>query len=78
MYNLSITLGDEVLEGKGKTVLEALRSIEPPLKIFTKGYIQLECDGKEMHQTWTPAKVRNLFRKLSQSILAKQFEYLLR
>lgn len=78
MYNLSITLGDNVLKGKGETVLLALKSIEPPVKIFTKGYIKLKYDGKEMQQTWTPAKIRNLFRKLPQPILAKQFEYLLR
>jgi hypothetical protein len=78
LFKITLTLENVVLKGKGETALEALRSIEPPIKIFTKGFIELEYAGKKMNQTWNPIKVRNLFRKISQPILAKQFEYLLR
>lgn len=78
LYKIKLTLENTVLEGEGETVLIALRAIEQPLKIFTKGIIDMEYDGKKMTQTWNPVKVRNLFRKVSQPVLAKQFEYLLR
>ena len=77
-YNLTLTLADKVLKGKGETVLEALQSIKEPIKVFTKGDIVLKYGNKEMKQTWNPVKVRVMFRKLSQPILAKQFTYLLR
>jgi len=78
LYSLTITLENVVLKGKGETALLAIRSIEPPIKIFTKGLIEMKYDGKKIEMTWTVVKMRNLFRKISQPILAKQFEYLLK
>lgn len=77
-FKIKITLANDVLEGEGETALVALRSITPPIKIFTKGLIELSYAGKHMEQIWNPSKVRNLFRKITQPILAKQFTYLLR
>jgi hypothetical protein len=78
LYKLKITLENDVLKGEGDTALQALRSIEEPLKVFTKGQIKMSYKGKIMEQTWNPIKVRRLFMKISQPILAKQFTYLLR
>jgi hypothetical protein len=78
IFKIKITLANVVLKGEGETALIALRTIEPPVKIFTKGLIELSYEGKKMEQIWNPSKVRNLFRKITQPILAKQFTYLLR
>lgn len=78
LFTITIGLGNVTLKGEGETALIALKAIEAPVKIFTKGYIELNYNGKSMNATWNPVKVRNLFRKISQPILAKQFEYLLR
>jgi hypothetical protein len=77
-YSLVISLGNEVLQGSGDTVLEALRSITPPVKIFTKGLIKLVKGEKKMEQTWIPARVKRLFYPLAQPVLSKQLEYLLK
>lgn len=77
-FKINITLGEMIIEGKGADALEALRSLEEPVKIFTKGHIQISMGDKSMEQTWTPAKIRRLFQKISQPVLAKQFTYLLR
>jgi len=78
VFNLKITLAGKTLTGEGDTALEALKSINPPLKIFTKADIELTLGKKKMKQTWQPNRVRRLFYPLSQGILSKQLEYLLK
>jgi len=77
-YHLKITLGSNVFEGKGATALEALKSITPPVKIFTKGDIELKYGKMSMKQTWLPNKIKRLFFPLAQNIITKQLIYLLR
>lgn len=78
VFNLTITLGGVQHKGKGATALEALKSIKPPVKIFTKGDIELTCGKKSMKQTWQPFKVKRLFFPIAQTILSKQLEYLMK
>jgi len=78
LFNLKITLGGETLKAQGLTALEALRAIEPPVKIFTKADIELSLGKKKMKQTWQPARVKRLFYPISQVVLSKQLEYLLK
>jgi len=78
LYKLKITLGSLVLKGEGATALEALKSIETPVKIFTKADIELSLGKKKMKQTWQPARVKRLFYPISQVVLSKQLEYLLK
>lgn len=77
-YIIKMTLGTTVLKGKGDNMLEALQSIEEPVKIFTKCDIEISHGGKSMKQTWVPLKARRLFQKISQPVLAKQFTSLLK
>jgi hypothetical protein len=77
-YTLKLTLGDTTLKSKGDTVIEALEKLPEPDKVFTKGDIELSRGKKHMKITWTPIKVRRLFWKISRSVIAKQFELLLR
>ena len=78
LFKLKITLAGDTLKGEGVTALEALESITPPVKIFTKGDIELSYGKKKMKQTWQPVKLRRLFFPVAQGILSKQLEYLLR
>lgn len=77
-YELTINLAGNVLKGKGATALEALESIEKPVKIFTKGDIELTYGDKKMKTTWTTMKVRRLFFPLAQGILSKNLVHLLK
>jgi len=77
-FVLTIKLADTILKGKGATVIEALKAIKEPVKIFTKADITLTCGKKSMIQTWQPIKVKRLFFPLAQGILCKQLEYLLK
>lgn len=78
VFTLTIKLANNTLTGTGATVLEALKSIEQPVKIFTKADITLTYGDKSMKQTWQPVKIKRLFFPLAQGILSKQLEYLLR
>lgn len=77
-FVLTIKLADTTIKGKGATVIEALKSIEVPVKIFTKADIELTHGKKSMKQTWQPNKVKRLFYPIAQPLLAKQLEYLLK
>ena len=48
-YTFQLTLGDKVLKGKGASVLEALRDIEEPVKMFTKGDIEVSFGSKKYY-----------------------------
>jgi len=78
VYKLTIVVGGQTLTGEGETALLALRSITPPVKIFTKADIELVYGDKRTFETWQPARVKRLFYPLAQNILSKQLEYLLR
>jgi len=78
VYNLTITLGGVQHKGKGATALEALKSIKPPVKIFTKGDIELTYGKLSMKQTLQPFKIKRMFFPLAQGILSKQMERLLK
>lgn len=77
-YQISLALGDETFKGSGNTMLEALRSITPPVKVTTKGVIKATSGAKKMEATLVVPKVKRLFYPLAQTILAKQLDYLMR
>lgn len=71
-------VGDSSLRGKGETILEALESITPPVKVFSKGIIRVTDGTKVMEETWMPKRMRRVFRPLSQGFVAKELEYLMK
>ena len=72
-----INFPDHTLKGEGKTVLEAIEAIDPPIKIFTKGTIRITDGVRSLEETWFPVRMKRLFRPLSQGIVAKELEYLM-
>jgi len=77
-YFISLTLGDKVYEGSGATVLQALESMPVPVKIVTKGLLKLTDGTKKFEQMWMPIKLKRLFMPLSQTVLSRQLNYLMR
>jgi len=77
-FVVEIIFPDRTLRGKGKTVLEALETITPPIKIFTKGTVKVSSGEKSVERTWMPSRMKRLFRPLSQEIVAKELTYLMK
>lgn len=78
LYKLQITLGGQTLIGNGDTALIALRSIKPPVKIFTKGQIEMTYGDKKVVRSWMPSQLKRLFYPLAQPVLSKQLDYLMK
>lgn len=76
-YQIVLMLGDQKYQGAGESMLEALKSIAPPVKITTKGTLTAVNGAKRMEMIMIVPKVKRLFYPLSQRILAKQLDYLL-
>ena len=76
-FTLSLALGDKVYKGKGKTFLEALQTLEMPVKIMSKAILTIS-DGERSYEIdYTPVRTKRLFWKNAQPIIAKQFMLLL-
>lgn len=76
--SLSITFGDEVLKGKGETMLEAIESITPPVKIFLKGIVRATDGKKQVEKVWLPKRMRRMFMGISKKYVADELTYLMK
>lgn len=77
-YLVSVSLGTETYSGSGKTILEALESIETPVKIMLKGVVTIEHGDKHKEFAFTPVRIKRLFYPLTRPFLAKQLSYLMK
>lgn len=77
-FYISIALGTETIKGSGASMLEAIKAVPVPVKIFTKGIISLKNGDKEASLVWIVPKVKRIFHPLAQVFLAKQFNLLLK
>ena len=77
-YSIAIVLGAETIRGTGDSMLSALKSIPVPVKVTTKGIINLTDGSKKAELVWIVPKIKKLFQPLAQAVLAKQFNYLLK
>ena len=77
-YFISLTFGNQVYEGSGATVLDALKSMPVPVKIVSKGLLKVTDGVKKFEQSWMPVRLKRLFYPNAQSLLAKQLSYLLK
>lgn len=73
--SITLTVGDLTSQASGDSMLEALQSLEKPLKITTKGVVLLSNGTKERSIVYTPFQLKRMFFPMAQKILAKQFEY---
>lgn len=77
-YKLEIDFGSSKVEGTGATVLEALQSIETPVKIVGKTFIKLTDGTRTLERMYLPARAKRLFYPNAQFFLAKNLEFLLK
>src|SRR3990167_1351433 len=77
-YHISIFVNGVTLEGSGSTVLDALRKIQAPLKITTKGQLRMTDGQKKVEMTLLPIRIKRLFYPNSQPIIAKQLLFLMK
>ena len=70
-YKISIKMGDYLMEGVGKTALEALQSIPRPLKINQKGVLKITKGKKSKEMVFYVQKLRRLFFPRYQPLLVK-------
>lgn len=78
IYKISLSLGDRTIKAKGATAFEALKNLDKPLKIITKGVVTMTEGKRKMIQLFQPSRCKRMFYPLAQVIFAKQFEYLLK
>ena len=76
-FTLSLSLGEKIYKGKGATMLEALQTLEMPTKIMSKAILTIS-DGELSYEIdYTPVRIKRLFWKNAQPIIAKRFTLLL-
>lgn len=73
-YKISVEIGKEVYTGKGATALEALQTLTQPVKIFQKGIVVMSHGKKKRVMMLMPQRLKRLWWKLAQPVLAKDFE----
>ena len=77
VFTLSLALGDKVYKSKGSTMLEALQTLPMSVKIMSKAILTIS-DGELSYDIdFTPVRIKRLFWKNAQPIIAKQFMLLL-
>ena len=77
-YTVSLQLDKTTLEGKGATVLEALRAIEKPVKITTKSILTVSRGDKKHSRGLTIPLAKRLFFPGFQMLQAHRLELLLK
>lgn len=75
---ITVKLGTETYKGSGDTLLEALQSLPRPVKIISRGLVTIEEGEKNVERMLMPMKMKRLWFKSAQYLLAKQFSLLLR
>lgn len=77
-YLVSFTFGDKSIVGSGASMLEAIRSVPRPVKIFNKCVLRITDGNRKLERVFMPIKSKRFFYPNSQPFLAKYMESLLR
>ena len=75
LYSLSLVMGNEKYEGKGKTMLEALMSLPRPTKILLKGILTIRKGEQINERLLQPMKVKRLFMPVARFYQSKYLEF---
>lgn len=71
-FVIKFTTGDQIYEGKGATVLEALQAVPRPAKIVAKGYVQISDGTKSKNMPMNVERSKRFFYPMAQVFIAKQ------
>lgn len=74
-FTISLKMGNEVYKSQGATAFEALATLPIPDKIFLKGILTCERNGKKHELLLLPPRIKRLFYPLARQMVAKQLSY---
>lgn len=77
-FTVTLQLDKTTLEGKGNTVLEALRKIKKPVKITTKSILTITKGDKKHSRGLTIPLAKRLFYPAAQMYYARDWERLMK
>lgn len=77
-YTVALQLDKTTLEGKGNSVLEALRAIKKPVKITTKSILTVTKGDKKHSRGLTIPLAKRLFYPGAQLYIAKDLAVLMK
>ena len=78
IYSISIMFGKDIFSGAGATALEALESTPRPVKIVSKGLIEMTDGTRTVVRMWQPAEIKRMFYPNAQRLFAKRLLYLMK
>ncbi len=70
-YTLELIIGNTVTTSTAPTALEALKNLERPQKIITKGLLVVHHNGKTKELFMMPVQMKRMFYPLAQVTNAK-------
>ncbi len=72
-FTITLKLGDRTYQSTGASALEALRTLQHPAKIVSKGFLTVTHGDKKREHFLMPARAKRLFYNPSaQAVIAKQ------
>lgn len=77
-FAITLKLGETTIGSYGASVLEALESLQRPVKIVSKGVLTVQKEDKSWSQTLMPWKIKRYFYPMAQIYLAKQLEFMIK
>ncbi len=70
-YKLKLTIGKEVYESEGVTIVEALENLPTPGKIFIKGFVSLTHGERHTERLFMPVQLKRFLYPVARSYVAK-------
>lgn len=60
-FHITLTVSGTTYKSKGATAAEALKNLEHPVKIFSKGLFKMEQGARKIEQVMMPVRLKRLF-----------------
>lgn len=71
VFSVKFTIADQIYEGTGASVLEALQAVPKPVKITGKAYLQVTDGTRSKNMPLTVERTKRFFYPIAQIYVAK-------
>lgn len=71
LYRIEMNIGGTIITNEGLTMLEALKGLQRPTKIITKGTIKVFHGDNSKELFFMPLRMKRMFYPLAQTTMAK-------
>lgn len=71
LYRIEMNIGGMIITNEGLTMLEALKGLQRPTKIITKGTIKVFHGDNSKELFFMPIQLKRMFYPLAQTTMAK-------